>query len=430
MRQSHQLPLVGLLLFSLIPSQLCQSCVVSEKDYSHLRLLISAMDNLEQIRGIYGASILLSQRLAGIQNPSLEEELSQRIQDDMNRRDMSNLTSGQLALIILAFGACKNPDVRFIHDHHLVEKLGEKFKEEIKNMEIHNGNPLTNYYQLSFDVLTLCLFRGNYSISNVTHYFNPENKNFNLSGHFSVDTGAVAVLALTCVKRSISNGKIKAAIKDSDTIQKYIESLVHKIQSEKNGGLFGNAYSTGEAMQALFVASDYYQNESNCQETLDAVFNNISQGVFRLPIAAAQILPALLGKTYLDVNKTATCPQSPVNITDEPVPVVPTLSPENISVIYCVKINEISNCINITVKNGSVFLDVMKAAQEKNSTIYGFTMTETPWGPYITSVQGIWANNNERTYWELLSNNKSLSQGAGNYVVKNGEHLEIRWATY
>lgn len=63
------------------------------------------------------------------------------------------------------------------------------------------------------------------------------------------DTGAVAVLALTCVKRSISNGKIKAAIKDSDTIQKYIESLVHKIQSEKNGGLFGNAYSTGEAMQ-------------------------------------------------------------------------------------------------------------------------------------------------------------------------------------
>ncbi|XP_020938637.1 transcobalamin-1 isoform X2 [Sus scrofa] len=378
MRQSHQLPLVGLLLFSLIPSQLCQSCVVSEKDYSHLRLLISAMDNLEQIRGIYGASILLSQRLARIQNPSLEEELSQRIQDDMNRRDMSNLTSGQLALIILAFGACKNPDVRFIHDHHLVEKLGEKFKEEIKNM----------------------------------------------------DTGAVAVLALTCVKRSISNGKIKAAIKDSDTIQKYIESLVHKIQSEKNGGLFGNAYSTGEAMQALFVASDYYQNESNCQETLDAVFNNISQGVFRLPIAAAQILPALLGKTYLDVNKTATCPQSPVNITDEPVPVVPTLSPENISVIYCVKINEISNCINITVKNGSVFLDVMKAAQEKNSTIYGFTMTETPWGPYITSVQGIWANNNERTYWELLSNNKSLSQGAGNYVVKNGEHLEIRWATY
>lgn len=71
-------------LFFLLPPSLAK--VVSEKDYSHLRLLISAMDNLEQIRGIYGASILLSQRLAGIQNPSLEEELSQRIQDDMNRR--------------------------------------------------------------------------------------------------------------------------------------------------------------------------------------------------------------------------------------------------------------------------------------------------------------------------------------------------------
>nr|P17630.2 RecName: Full=Transcobalamin-1; Short=TC-1; AltName: Full=Cobalophilin; AltName: Full=Haptocorrin; AltName: Full=Protein R; AltName: Full=Transcobalamin I; Short=TC I; Short=TCI; Flags: Precursor [Sus scrofa] len=394
MRQSHQLPLVGLLLFSLIPSQLCQSCVVSEKDYSHLRLLISAMDNLEQIRGIYGASILLSQRLAGIQNPSLEEELSQRIQDDMNRRDMSNLTSGQLALIILAFGACKTPDVRFIHDHHLVEKLGEKFKEEIKNMEIHNSNPLTNYYQLSFDVLTLCLFRGNYSISNVTHYFNPENKNFNLSGHFSVDTGAVAVLALTCVKRSISNGKIKAAIKDSDTIQKYIESLVHKIQSEK----MVVSLETRIAQEKLCRLSLSHQTITKMNQIAKKLWTRClthSQGVFRLPIAAAQILPALLGKTYLDVTKLLLVPKVQVNITDEPVPVVPTLSPENISVIYCVKINEISNCINITV-----FLDVMKAAQEKNSTIYGFTMTETPWGPYITSVQGIWANNNERTYWE------------------------------
>uniref|UniRef100_A0A8C3W324 Transcobalamin 1 n=1 Tax=Catagonus wagneri TaxID=51154 RepID=A0A8C3W324_9CETA len=429
MRQSHQLPLMGLLWFSLIPSQLCQICEVSEKDYPCLKTLISAMDSLERIRGINGASIMLSHRLVGIQNQSFEEGLSQRIRDDMKRR-VSNLTSGQLALIILAFGACKNPDKAFIHDHCLVEKLGKKFEDEIKNMEIHQGIPLTNYYQLSLDVLTLCLFNGSYSITSIIKYFNPENKNYYFGGNFSVDTGAVAVLALTCVNRSRINEKIKAETEDFNTIQKYIESLVNKIQSQKNDGLFGNAYSTGEAMQALFVASDYYKNKLNCQQTLDTVFYHISQGAFQLPIAAAQILPALMGKTYLDVNENATCARSPVNITVEPVPVVPAISPANISVNYSVKINETSNSINITVKNGSVFLNVMEAAQEKNSTVYGFTMVESSWGPYITCVRGICASNSDRTYWELLSNNKSLDQGAGSYVVKNGEHLEVLWSKY
>lgn len=50
----------------------------------------------------------------------------------------------------------------------------------------HNGNPLTNYYQLSLDVLALCLFRGKYSITEVARIFNPENKNFYFKGQFSV----------------------------------------------------------------------------------------------------------------------------------------------------------------------------------------------------------------------------------------------------
>lgn len=42
---------------------------------------------------------------------------------------------------------------------------------------------------------------------------------------------------------------------------------------------------------------------------------------------------------------------------------------------------------------------------------HSFTAEENSWGPYITSVQGIKANNNDRTYWELLSNGEPLSQG-------------------
>lgn len=52
--------------------------------------------------------------------------------------------------------------------------------------EDHNGNPLTNYYQLSLDILALCLFNGNYSITEVAKFFNPENKNYYFHGQFSV----------------------------------------------------------------------------------------------------------------------------------------------------------------------------------------------------------------------------------------------------
>nr|XP_031546575.1 transcobalamin-1 isoform X3 [Vicugna pacos] len=388
------------------------------------------MVNSKYTRGIQAANILLSLKLVGIQNQSLEHQLTQRIQEDMERKG-SNLTSGQLALIILAQEACKNTSEVFIRDVDLVKTLEEKFRAEIGNMEIHNGNPLTNYYQLSLDVLALCLFSGNYAVTEIVDHFAPDNKNYYLGGHFSVDTGAMAVLALTCVQRSIMSGKIEADEKDLNKINHYRESLVNKTLSEEKDGLFGNTYSTGEAMQALFVSSNYFENEQNCQKTLHTVLRNVSQGAFRMPIAAAQILPALMGKTYLDVNNHSACAHSPdFNISsDDPVSVTPTVSPSNITVNYYVQINE-TQPISVTVKNGSVFLDVMEAAQKKNRTLFCFTTVDSSWGPYVISVQGIQANNNDRTYWELLSNGKPLSQGAGSYVVKDGDNLGVRWAKY
>lgn len=59
----------------------------------------------------------------------------------------------------------------------------------------------------------------------------------------------MAVLALTCVKRRIEKEEIEADIKDLNKTNVYITSLVNKILSAKNDGLFGNIFSTGEAMQ-------------------------------------------------------------------------------------------------------------------------------------------------------------------------------------
>ncbi|KAF3822109.1 hypothetical protein GH733_007483 [Mirounga leonina] len=398
MRQSHQLPLVGLLLFSLIPRQQCEICEVSKECYTALNPLISTMINSKYTKGIHAANVLLSLRLGGILNPNQEQQLIQQINTAVENKKPS-LTSGQLALAILALGACKGPDGISINYSELVGDLENKFQAEIKNMEDHDGNPLTNYYQLSLDILALCLFSGNYSITEVTKILDPESKNYYFHEQFSV------------------------------------ESLIAKILSQKTeNGLLGNIYSTGEAMQALFVSSDYY-NKSQwvCQKTQDTVLTEISQGAFRMPTAAAQILPALMGKTYLDVNKDSSCVYDSGNFnisTQDPISVTPAVSASQIKVNYSVVINNAKDRIVVSVANGSVFLDVMEQAQKENATLFSFTVEESSWGPYITTVQGIKANNNDRTYWELLSNGEHLSQGAGSYVVHAGDDLEVRWSTY
>ncbi|XP_048216717.1 transcobalamin-1 [Perognathus longimembris pacificus] len=428
MRPTHQLPLMGLLLFSLIPSQLCKICEVNERVHFHLDPLLDTMIQPKYTSVTQTASVLLSLRLVGIQNQNqtILKEFSQQVRNTVERRGL-DLSSGQLAMVILALGACHTHDESFIFNQHLLSHLENKFKAELENMEEHNGNPLTNYYQLSLDILTLCLFNRTYSTATVAKLFAPENKNYYLGGQFSVDTGAMAVLALTCVSRSLKE-QPKAQEENLQRIDNHIRSLVKKILSEKKeNGLIGNTFSTGAAMQALFVSSKYYsESEWNCQETRNTILNEISQGAFNIPAAAAQILPALLGKTYLDVTKDSPC-NSPISI---PVPPpVTTSSPSLISVHYSVKIDQ-TYSINVRVPSGSVFLDVMKEAQKENRTLFRFTVEQSEWGPYITSVQGLNANNNDRTYWELLSGGKPLSQGVGSYVVHNGDNLEVLWSKY
>uniref|UniRef100_G3U1Z9 Transcobalamin 1 n=1 Tax=Loxodonta africana TaxID=9785 RepID=G3U1Z9_LOXAF len=432
MRQLLQLPLVGLLLFFLTPSQQSKICVVDKKDESCLNPLLSTMNNSKYTNEVQAAHVLLSLRLVRIKNQNLEQRLMEIVKNTTSRKG-SDLSSGQLAWTIMALGACHNPNENFSNDFQLVHLLEKKFQEEIKNMGAHNGNSLTNYYQLSQGLLALCLFSGNYSVTEIAELFTPENENYYFSGQFSVDTGAMAVVALTCVKRSIEKQKIEADTTISVTIDNHIKSLIKKILSEKKeNGLIRNIYSTGEAMQALFVSkNNYEQSEWNCKQTLDTVLKEISQGAFSTPTAAAQILPALMGKTYLYVNKDSPCVSGSDFNVSAPVPgsVTPENSPSAITVRYSVQINE-TYSTNVTVPNGSVFLDVMKEAQKQNKTVFDFTVEETSWGPYVTCVQGLSANNNDRTYWEILSGPKPLSQGVGSYVVHDGESLMIRWSKY
>lgn len=69
-------------------------------------------------------------------------------------------------------------------DHSSTTSMSKTFLFSL--LGVHDGNPLTNYYQLSLDVLALCLFNGSYSITEVTKHFTYKDKNFSFGGRFSV----------------------------------------------------------------------------------------------------------------------------------------------------------------------------------------------------------------------------------------------------
>ncbi|XP_036618446.1 transcobalamin-1 [Trichosurus vulpecula] len=421
MRVSQRLSLVGFLLFFFFPAHPCEICEADDEQQASLASLMATMIEPEQPFPEVDPSILIALKLARQNDEKAEKTFLNQVKQNIMQREI--LTSGQLALNMLALTAACQKDV--VHDYKLVKKLEEKFQKEVDSIDT-SGHPLTNYYELGLDVLALCLLNGTYSSSKIAKLFSAEQMKIYIGGRFSVDTGAISVLALTCVNRQ----------NPDEMIGSNILWLVDKILKEKKqDDTIGNIYSTGEAMQALFVTPEYYEEgDWDCKKTLKKVLNQIPQGTFRLPIAAAQVLPALEGKTYLDLTHVS-CQSLPGHLnTSTPKPAEPThQSNETISVTYRV-VDSINNNINestiVSVPEGSVFLKVMEAAQTENKAKFGFKIKQTQWGPYVTSVHGIEASSKNRTYWELLSNGQSLTEGAGSFVVSDGDNLEVRLSKY
>ncbi|XP_025062691.1 transcobalamin-1-like [Alligator sinensis] len=107
--------------------------------------------------------------------------------------------------------------------------------------------------------------------------------------------------------------------------------------------------------------------------------------------------------------------------------------PRKVFVLYSISA-DISTFTNDTVllyvPRDSTFFDVMNAAVAKDCSRFRFTYEYSNLGPYITSVQGLMASDNQHTYWELMSNDVRLDKGAGNYKVTTWERLEIRYSKY
>ncbi|CAM4565322.1 transcobalamin-1-like [Lepidochelys kempii] len=425
--------LAGLLLLYLAPGGLCQGCAVNKDESPLVRDLQKKMIYSVNTSAPPNPSILLALRLAQDHNRRIEQDMLNKLSQDAVQRAVASFSSGQVALHILAQQAsCSKPRRVSANGStiNLVRLLEQKFQVELQNIVSH-GNPLTNFYQLSLDVLALCQLNGRVSPARASALLSPDHKKYYLSGQFSVDTAAVAVLAQICLQ---TRGQ-PLPLKVDKKIRQNVQWLVKKILNEKRSdGVIGNIYSTGLAMQALSVSSSYLKpGDWSCLHTLHTVLDKIPQGTFKNPMAASQILPSLENRTYLDVSKL-NCSMDPDNLplsTTRPAP--PTSRPPSIRVTYTVADglnNTFNDSISVTVPQGSVLFKVMEVAQDKDPSKFSFKYTQSSWGPYIISVRGLQADNNQRTYWQLLSNGIPLSQGAGDYVVYNGERLEVRFSTY
>nr|XP_056707773.1 cobalamin binding intrinsic factor [Euleptes europaea] len=364
-------------------------------------------------------SVLVALNLAEALDHCMKTQLIEKITETVVEKNTEEMTSGKVALYVLALqSSCENPDDVTTPENtvNLVNVLEEKTKEEI-NYFYDYGTLKTTYYQLALDTLALCVEKSlDVEEASIILAKAALANDLEFGGHFSVDTGAVASLALTCVSEM---SKIQQS-ELVEVIQEALAKITKQILGEQqSNGIIGNIYSTGLAMQALSVTSEFYSPGAwSCVKTKEKVLNEISLGTFNNPAAAAQILPSLVGKTYLDV-RDQTCSSG---------------SGSTITVQYTIT-NDIvgpnfSYSITVNVPEGSVLLAVLNAAKCAKPNEFSFQTEQTSWGPMVVSIHKIQASTNEKTYWQFLSGETPLNRGVGDYKPVDSEHIVAIFSRY
>lgn len=355
-------------------------------------------------------STLLALNLAKTQDLCVPQDLLLQIKDTA-AQDMS---SGKVALYILALrSSCENPkEVATPKGKiNLVHVLENKTAEEVDSYYGKNGRPKTTYYQLALDVLALCVEKSR-AVENPAVILIKVATDTQVRETFFVDTASVASLALACVYADGLHSSI------TGKIPKALDRLTDLIlEQQQQSGIIGNIYSTGLAIQALSVTSQFYtQGRWNCTRTLDKVLQEAYLGAFNSPGAASQILPSLAGKTYLDVKNLLCPPVKPIRI--------------SYTIINHLIGQGFEYSITLEVSPCSVLLDVLELAKRADPSKFSFKTEETCWGPMVISINGINADENEKTYWQFFSGTKSLDQGVGSYKPSNNESIQAILSKY
>ncbi|XP_024429747.3 cobalamin binding intrinsic factor [Desmodus rotundus] len=362
-------------------------------------------------------SVLIAMNLVGAHNLEAQELLTYKLMAS----DTADLTIGQLALTIIALSSsCRDP--------------GDRVSTLQRQMEIwepsHPNAEASSFYGPSLAILALCQKNPETTLPIAARFAKTLLAN---SSPSNVDTGAMVTLALTCMYNKIPVGSEEGY---RTLLGQVLKDTVEKISLRiRDDGIIGDIYSTGLAMQALSVSPKQPNKEWNCQKTLDAVLNEIKQGKFHNPMAIAQTLPSLEGKTYLDVPHVSCSPdhEVPPTLPNHPSP-VPTAA-SNITVIYTInnQLRGVELLFNVTtevsVRSGSVLLVVLEEAQRKNPT-FKFETTMTSWGLVVSSINDVAENVDHKTYWQFLSDITPLNEGVADYIPFNHEHVTANFTQY
>ncbi|KAM6247102.1 transcobalamin-2 isoform 1-T3 [Porphyrio hochstetteri] len=331
--------------------------------------------------------------------------------------------TGRLALYLLGLrAACPPPE----HgpQRTLVTWLKFYLEEDWAGSRRH-GHPLTSYYQYGLGVLALCVHRKRVREEVIRRLLEAEQHGrFGHGDSSAVDTEAVAALAFTCLERQRLVGAGLAA--ELRTATRRVRRRM--VEAQGQDGFFGNIYSTPWAMQ-VFIASNVCRAQSAYGRAMAALLGDL--GAFTTGATMAQALPALHGRSYLDIASMQ-CREEP----DTLVPVgldPPPEVPGDKAVRLLVECRE-PRCPQrrlydqlVPVPAGASLLDVLKVAAAQGPHNFTFDTQDTPQGPFLSRVLGLEARQQDRSYWQLLSAPSiSLQMGVADYRPRDKETLILR----
>ncbi|XP_075691692.1 transcobalamin-2 isoform X2 [Rhinoderma darwinii] len=386
----------------------------------NLKLLRVTLDTSNEAN----PSVYVGLRLSEDHNMEKEDEYFQRLKTSMEAISTrlgikeGEPKTGHLALQLMAQKvSCDdtNPSVR----NKLITHMKYHLHKEKENIAL-KGKPLSNYYQYSLGILAMCV-NDKFVDRHVVHklILAEEQNKLEHGESVSIDTEAMAGIALLCVKR-YNNYPRELVLH----MKKSVKSIKDKIVASQNTeGELGNLYSTPLAVQFL-LALGGRKDKDTCSKAITALMDGMKEGKFSNPMMMSQLMPALFQKSYLDVAKVD-CE----NIINNPllIPSLPTLhdvvvGEEFIHVRLIVEGHNFNEIIEVPSR--STLLDILKTAQKQNSQ-FSFETKNTLHGPFLTTV------NKVAGYWQLLKEpNISLLQGIADYRPEDGETIVLRLGTF
>ncbi|XP_041267862.1 cobalamin binding intrinsic factor-like [Onychostruthus taczanowskii] len=418
---------IGVLL-ALAGCTATEDCAAPQDKVSQLLQRMEESVNLEEAAN---PSVLLAMNLAGGDSDGpIHKWLLQEIKEEAVRRAQKDMTSGQVALHVLALlSSCQDPQQVHALEQtlDLIRVLQQKTDEEMAKLEAE-GIPKTTLYSVGLDTLALCLAEAGGaqgpSVALAKQVLNPES-------HISVDTQAMVALALACVYNYVELQDVQDLLREA----LWTVSNSFLDEQEKRNGMIGNIYSMGLALQALEATRKFYApREWDCAQA----FSVVHAHHYQQPMAIAQVLPALVGRSYLDVaglDCAATENMSP----GRQLPLPPVLGAHGIPRAAIQVHYSITNTLqgkhfhfstSVEVPSDSTLLQVMEVAAEEDPKTFSFQMEQTSWGPFVTSIHGMAGSTEDRTYWQFLSAGNALDKGVGTYKPHDGEHIQAVFSTY